>query len=43
MNAPVAILRELRRLAAFQAQLYIFTKAEKSKAGIRFALIEDHF
>jgi hypothetical protein len=41
MKAPVAIIRELRCLAAFQAQLYIFTKAEKSKADVRFALIED--
>ena len=38
MKAPVAIIRKLRRLAAFQAQLYIFTKAEKSKADVRFAL-----
>ncbi len=38
MMAHVAIIRELRRLAAFQAQLYIFTKAEKSKADVRFAL-----
>ncbi len=43
MKAPVAIIHELRRLDAFQAQLYIFTKAEKSKADVRFALIEDHF
>ncbi len=42
MKAPV-IIRELRCLAAFQAQLYIFNKAEKSKADVRFALIEDHF
>ncbi len=43
LKAPVTIIRELRRLAAFQAQLYIFTKVEKTKADIRFALIEDHF
>ncbi len=42
-KAPTTIIRELRHLAAFQAQLYIFTKAEKSKADVRFALIEDHF
>ncbi len=43
MKAPVAIIHKLRRLATIQAQLYIFTKAEKSKADARFALIEDHF
>jgi hypothetical protein len=43
MKAPVAIICELHRLAAFQAQLYIFTKAKKSKADIRFALTKDHF
>jgi hypothetical protein len=43
LKAPAAIIRELRRLAAFQAQLYIFTKVEKMKADVRFALIEDHF
>jgi hypothetical protein len=43
MKAPVAIICELRCLAAIQAQLYIFTKAEKSKVDIRFALMEDHF
>jgi hypothetical protein len=42
MKAPTAIIRKLRHLAAFQAQLYIFNKAEKSKADIRFALIKDH-
>jgi hypothetical protein len=42
-KAPAAIIRKLHCLAAFQAQLYIFTKAEKSKADVRFALIKDHF
>jgi hypothetical protein len=28
-------------VAAFQAQLYIFTKVEKSKADLRYALIEE--
>ncbi len=40
-KAPNGIIRELRCLAAFQAQLYIFTKVEKSKADLRYAqLIE---
>jgi hypothetical protein len=43
MKAPIAIIRKLPCLAAFQAQLYIFAKAEKLKADVRFALIEDHF
>jgi hypothetical protein len=43
VKAPVAIICELRHLAAFQAQLYIFTKAKKSKADVRFALVEGHF
>jgi hypothetical protein len=43
MKAPVAIICELRHLAAFQAQLYIFTKVEKSKDDVRFALIEDQY
>ncbi len=42
-KAPNAIIRELRRVAAFQAQLYIFTKVEKSKADLRYALIEEQF
>ena len=37
------IIRELRRVAAFQVQLYIFTKVEKSKANLRYALIEEQF
>jgi hypothetical protein len=33
-KATAGIIRELHRLAAFQAQLYIFTKVEKTKADI---------
>ena len=42
-KAPNVIIRELCCLASFQAQLYIFTKVEKSKADHRYALIEEHF
>ena len=42
-KAPNVIIRELRCLASFQAQLYTFTKVEKSKADHRYALIEEHF
>ena len=42
-KATTAIIRELRRVAAFQAQLYIFTKVEKSKADLRYLLIEEQF
>jgi hypothetical protein len=42
-TAPVAVIRELRRVAAFYSQVYIFTKVEKAKANLRFALIEEHF
>jgi hypothetical protein len=42
-KATTGIIRELRRLAAFQAQLYIFTKVEKTKADHRYALIEEQF
>jgi hypothetical protein len=42
-TAPVAVIRELRRLAAFYSQVYIFTKVEKAKANLRFQLIEEHF
>jgi hypothetical protein len=42
-KAPATIICELRRLATFQAQLSIFTKAEKLKVDIRFALFKDHF
>ena len=37
------MIRELRRVAAFYSQVYIFTKVEKAKANLRFALIEEHF
>jgi hypothetical protein len=30
-------------LAAFQAQIYIFTKVEKTKADLRYALIDEQF
>jgi hypothetical protein len=36
-KATTGIICELRRLAAFQAQLYIFTKVEKTKADIRYS------
>jgi hypothetical protein len=42
-KATTGIIRELRRLAAFQAQLFIFTKVEKTKADLRYALIEEQF
>jgi hypothetical protein len=42
-KASTRIIRELRRLAAFQAQLYIFTKVEKTKADLRYSLIEEQF
>jgi hypothetical protein len=42
-TAPVAVIRELRRVAAFYSQVYIFTKVEKTKANLRFALTEEHF
>jgi hypothetical protein len=42
-KATTWIIRELRRLAAFQAQLYIFTKVEKTKADLRYSLIEEQF
>ena len=40
---PIAVIRELCRVAAFYSQVYIFTKVEKTKANLRFALIEEHF
>ena len=43
MKATTGIIRELRRLAAFQAQLYIFTKFGKTKAALRYSLIEEQF
>jgi hypothetical protein len=42
-KATTGIIRELRRLAAFQAQLYIFTKVGKTKAALRYSLIEEQF
>jgi hypothetical protein len=42
-KATTGIIRELRRLAAFQAQIYIFTKVEKTKADLRYALIDEQF
>ena len=42
-KATIPIIRELHRLAAFQAQLYIFTKVEKTKAALRYSLIEEQF
>ena len=42
-KASVTIIHKLRCLATFQAQLYIFTKVEKTKGYVRFALTEDHF
>ena len=41
-TASVAVIRELRRVAAFYSQVYIFTKVEKEKGNHRFALIEEH-
>jgi hypothetical protein len=43
LTASVAVVRELRRVAAFYSQVYIFTKVEKEKADHHFALIEEHF
>ena len=40
---PVAVIQELRHVAAFYSQVYIFTKVEKTKANLCFALIEEHF
>ena len=42
-KASVSIIQELCRIAAFQAQLFIFTKVDKTKALLRCALIEDYF
>ena len=39
-TASVAVIRELRRVAAFYSQVYLFTEVEKAKANLRFALIE---
>ena len=43
MKATTGIIRELCHLAAFKAQLYIFTKVEKAKADLRYSLIEEQF
>jgi hypothetical protein len=43
MTAPVAVIRELHCVAAFYSKGYIITKVEKTKANLRFALIEEHF
>ena len=42
-NTTTGIIRELRRVAAFQAQLFIFTRVEKTKADLRYSLIEEKF
>jgi hypothetical protein len=43
MTASHAVLCELRCVAAFYSQVNIFTKVEKLKADLCFALIEEHF
>ncbi len=42
-KASAHIIQELRRVAAFQAQLIIFMKANKTKKLQRWTLIEDYF
>jgi hypothetical protein len=42
-KASAHIIRELRRVAAFQAQLILFTKVDKTKKLQRWALIEEYF
>jgi hypothetical protein len=42
-NAPMSVICELCRIAAFYSQVYIFMKVEKIKADIPFALIEEHY
>ncbi len=42
-TASAAVIRELHRVAAIYSQVYIFTKVEKAKANLCFALIEEHF
>ncbi len=42
-KASAHIIRELRRVAAFQAQLILFTKVDKTKKMQRWALIEEYF
>ena len=43
ITASHAVLCELRSVAAFYSQVYIFTKVEKSKVDLCIALIEEHF
>ena len=43
MTAPVAVVRKLCRAAASYSQVYIFTEVEKTKADVRFILIEEQF
>jgi hypothetical protein len=42
-KASAHIIRELRCITVFQAQLIIFTKVDKTKKLQRWALIEDYF
>jgi hypothetical protein len=42
-KATTGIIRELHPVAAFQAQLFIFTRVEKTKADLRYPLIEEQF
>jgi hypothetical protein len=42
-NASAHIIRELCRVAAFQAQLILFTKVDKTKQNQRWAFIEENF
>ncbi len=42
-KASAHIIRELCRIAAFQVQLIIFTKVDKTKKLQRWALIKDYF
>ena len=42
-KATTGVICELRHMAAFQAQLYILTKVEKTEATLRYSLIEEQF
>ena len=42
-KASATIIQELRHIATFQAQLFIFTKVDNTKELPRCALIEDYF
>jgi hypothetical protein len=42
-KASAHIIWELRRVAAFQAQLILFTKVDKTKKMQRWALIKEYF